>query len=93
MILPVRVIVCMTVLVEIDSLEELPVTGETRELLADGDGGRTPLEMDPLPETVGEVAPLVVTEVRVSGQTVVESGTTEVTIEESGQLETEDAQL
>lgn len=46
------------------------------------------------PDPVGADGPLVVTEVRVSGHTVVDIGTTEVTtdVEDAGQSVTEDAQ-
>ena len=86
---PVRVIVCITE--EVVPAGELPVTAPAVELL--GIVGTTPLETVPLPEAAGGGRPLVPTEVRVSGQTVVETGTTEVTTEVSGQLVTEDAQL
>ena len=87
----------MIVLVEIGVVEEeLPEAAPATELLVAAGGGRTPLEMDMLPEPAGVTLWLVVTEVRVSGHSVVVSATTEVAMEaepESGQSETEDAQL
>lgn len=92
----VRVIVCIIVLVVVAGVEEeLPVAAPVTSLLVEV-GGRTPLVMRTLLE-LAEVGLLVETEVRVSGQIVVESGTTEVTTTEaepeSGQSVTEVAQL
>ena len=93
----VRVIVCMTVLVVVAGVEEeLPVAA-LATLLLEEVGGRTPLVIETLLELAEEVGLLVETEVRVSGQMVVDTGTTEVTTTEaepeSGQSVTEDAQL
>ena len=90
------VVVMSTVAVVFEGPEDvLAVPPPASELLVEV-GGRTPLELGPLPAVAGTGKLVVPTEVKVSGQMVVDSGTTEVTTEaepDSGQSETEDAQL
>ena len=91
--LRVRVIVSSNVLVEVDSTDELPVTAPAE--LPAGGGGRMPLVMSAPLDARGPW-PLVAIVVKVSGQTVVDIGTTDVTTEaepESGQSVTEPGQL
>ena len=73
----VRVTVLIVVLIELEgTVDDVPVIAPATELPEAPVGGRTPLEMEVLADVAG---PLECTVVRVSGQTVVETGTTEVT--------------